>query len=80
MVLWDRGESYLRIKLIDLLNCQPNITRVNSGPYLNTFLDRIKIRSKLDVGLNSKFLRSTRVSVGDEVVHDKVVYITANHY
>jgi hypothetical protein len=35
---------------------------------------------ELDIGLNCKFLRSTGVSVGDEVVHNQIVNVTAVHY
>lgn len=74
------GRSYLRIQFIDLFDRQLDITRVDGGPYLNPVLDRIKIRLELDVGLDRKFLCSTRVPIGDEVVHNQIVNVTAVHY
>jgi hypothetical protein len=74
------GKSYLRVQFIDLLDRQLDITRVDGSPYLNPFLDRIKIRLELDIGLDRKFLCSTGVSVGDEVVHNQIVNVSAVHY
>jgi hypothetical protein len=34
----------------------------------------------LDVGLDSEFTRSSRVAVGDEVVHNQVIDITRAGY
>lgn len=57
--------SYLRVQVVDLFNRQPNISRMNRGPYLNPFLDRIKIGSDLDVGLDRKFLCGTGITIGN---------------
>ena len=62
--------SYLRVKLVNLLDRRLNITRVDRSTNVNSFLDKIAICLGLNVGLYSKFLRSGGVAIGDEVVHD----------
>lgn len=69
--------SYLRIQLVDLFNGRLDITRVNRSANFNPLLDGFKIRSQLDVGLYCEFLRSSGIAVGDEVIHDQIVDITA---
>ena len=71
----DGGRSYLRVELIDLLNGSLNIPSVDCSTNLNSFLNRLDVCPGLDVGLDRKFLRSRRIAIGDEVVHDQVVYI-----
>ena len=69
-------ESYLRVQFVDLFNGCLDVPRVNQGPNLNTFLNRLQIGPQLDVGLDSEFTRSSRVAIGDEVVHDQVINVT----
>lgn len=72
-VLRQRGRadlSYLRVELVDLLDRRLNITRMNRSTNVNSFLDGLAICLGLYVGLYGEFLRSSRIAVGDEVVHD----------
>lgn len=64
------GFSYLRVELVDLLDRRLNITRMDRSTNVNSFLDGIAICLRLNVGLYGEFLRSSRIAVGDEVVHD----------
>lgn len=73
-------DSYLRIQLVDLLNGCPDVPRVDEGPNLNTFLNRLQIGPQLDIGLNCKFTRSGRVAIGDEIVHDQIIDVTRAWY
>jgi hypothetical protein len=70
--------AYLRIQVIDLLNGDLNISRVDRAANLYSFLNRPNIGFRLDVGLYGKPFGSCRIAVGDEVVHDKIVDITSN--
>lgn len=74
------ADSYLRIQLVDLFNGCLDIPRVDEGPNLNTFLNRLQIGPQLDVGLDSEFTRSSRIAVGDEVIHNQVIDITRAWY
>lgn len=70
------ADSYLRVQLVDLLNGRLDIPRVDEGPNLNTFLNRLQIGPQLDIGLDSELTRSSRVAIGDEVVHDQIIDVT----
>jgi hypothetical protein len=74
--MWRKLVSYLRVQFVDLLDRQLNISRVNGSPNVNPLLNGFQIRPKVDVGLNRKLIRGSRVAIGDEVVHDQVIDIT----
>lgn len=61
---------YLWVEFVDFFNRRLDITRMDGGPDLYSFLDRFHICLRLDVGLQRKFLRCGWVAVGDEVIHD----------
>lgn len=66
----------MRIQLVNLLNGCLDIARVDEGPNLNPFLNRLQIGPQLDIGLDCEFTRGSRVAIGDEVVHDQIVDVT----
>lgn len=70
-------KAYLRIELIDLFDRRLNIARMDRGSNGYPCLNRLHIRLGLDVSLYCKFLRSSGVAIGDEVVHDQVIDVTA---
>lgn len=49
---------------------------MNGSPDLNPFLYGFQVGLEGYIGLDSKFLRCSRVSICDEVVHDQVVDVT----
>lgn len=80
VLMWRKSVSYLRVQLVDLLDCQLNVSRVNGSSNVNPLLNGFQICSKLDVGLNRKLIRGSRVAIGDEVVHDQVIDVTEACY
>ena len=62
--------SYLRIELVDLLNGRLDVPQMDRSTDVYPFLDRINIFIGLNISFHCEFLRSSRVAVGDEVVHD----------
>jgi len=72
----ERQYSYLRVKVIDFLNGQLNIARVNGGPDFHPFLNALQIWSPLNIGLDCKLLCSGGISISDEIVHDQVIDVT----
>lgn len=62
--------SYLRIELVDLLNGRLDIPHMDRSTDIHPFLDRINVFIGLNISFHCKFLRSSRIAVGDEVVHN----------
>lgn len=68
--------AYLGIDLIDLLDRELDVASVNGIPHLDTLLDLLRIKLRVEIGLLCKFGSGSRVSLIYQVIHDNKVDIT----
>lgn len=68
--------TYLGVELVDSLNRLLHVPCVYGVSDIDSLLYALRVASKSDTSLDRKFLRSRRIPLVDQVVHDKEVDVT----
>ena len=68
--------AYLRIQIIDLGDSGVNVASMDSLSYFYARLDGLLFKRKLDVRFFGELLRSSGISLADQIVHDDKVDVT----
>ena len=65
--------TYHGVELVDLLDCQPDVSSVYSIANVYSLLNSLRIPGEGDVGFSCKLLCGGKKAFVDEVVHDDKV-------
>ena len=75
-ILGRTSSAYLRVQVVDELDCLLQVTSMYRVSYLYPLLDKAVIWLTVDIGFHGKLFGCGRIALGDQIVHDEVVDIS----
>jgi hypothetical protein len=70
---WGWSITYLRVQIVDLVDCNVDVASVNRAANLNSRLNRFLFKRELNIGFLCKLLGCPGVSLADQIIHDNEV-------